>query len=89
MRTAFRKAAIAIFALLGAGVAHANAAGRAFDLAREGSLYICPDANLVDDELYASECFQGGAKFGASQLGGGAARGASNPPLVSVRGQFD
>jgi hypothetical protein len=38
MRTEFRKAAIAVFALLGMSVAHAKAAGAAFDLTRAGSL---------------------------------------------------
>ncbi|HEY6521015.1 MAG TPA: hypothetical protein VIZ19_16820 [Roseiarcus sp.] len=80
MRIEFQKAAIAIFALLSVGVAHARTA----DLAREGSLYICPDDNLVNGQLslLASECLQDGARFGASQLNGGNAQGALNPPLA-------
>jgi hypothetical protein len=79
MRIEFRKAAIAMFALLSVGVAHARTA----DLAREGSLYICPDDNLVNGQLLllASQCFQDGARFGASQLSGGNAQGALNPSL--------
>ena len=79
MRTEFRKTAIAIFALLSAGVAHAKTA----DLALEGSLYICPDDHLVNGQLslLASQCLQDGARFGASQLGGGSAQGALNPSL--------
>ena len=80
MRTEFRKAAIAIFALLGVGVAHAKTADLPFDLALEGSLYICPDDNLVNGQLslFASECLQDGARFGASQLSGGNAQGTPN-----------
>jgi PEP-CTERM motif len=79
MRTEFRKAAIAIFAFLSVGVAHAKTA----DLAREGSLYICPDDILVNGQLslLASECLQDGARFGAPQLIGGNAQGALNPSL--------
>ena len=83
MRTGFRKAAIAVFALLGMGVAHAKAAGAAFDLTRAGSLYICPNDNLVYGQLslLASECLQDGARFGASQLRGANAQGAPNSSL--------
>ena len=65
------------------GVAHAKAAGAAFDLTRAGSLYICPNDNLVNGQLslLASECLQNGARFGASQLGGGNAQGAANSSL--------
>jgi hypothetical protein len=83
MRTEFRKAAIAIFALLSVGVAHAKTAGGAFDLWDEGSLYICPNDNPVNEELslLASKCLQGGARFGPSQLSRGNAQGALNPSL--------
>lgn len=83
MRTGFRKAAIAVFALLGMGVAQAKAAGAAFDLTRAGSLYICPNDNLVNGQfsLLASECLQDGARSGSPQLRGGNAQGASNSSL--------
>jgi hypothetical protein len=76
MRTEFRKAAIAIFAFLSVGVAHAKMT----DLAREGSLYICSDDNLVNGQfsLLASDCLQGGG-FGASQLSRGNSQGALDP----------
>jgi hypothetical protein len=76
MRTEFRKAAIAIFAFLSVGVAHAKMT----DLAREGSLYICSDDNLVNGQfsLLASDCLQG-AGFGASQLSRGNSQGALDP----------
>jgi hypothetical protein len=82
MRAELRKAAIAIFAVLSASVAHAKTLDPAFDLARQGSLYICPD-NLVNGQLslLASECLQDGARFGASQLSGGNAQGALKPSL--------
>ena len=83
MKTELRKVALAIFALLGAGVAHAKVVDPAYDLSRDGSLYVCPDDNIVNGQLYilASECLQDGPRFGASELSGGNAQGASNPPL--------
>jgi hypothetical protein len=71
--TEFRKAAIAVFALLSVGFAHAKTADPAFDLSREGSLYICADDNLVNGQLslFASGCIQDDARFGAQQLSGG------------------
>jgi hypothetical protein len=65
------------------GVAHAKAAGAAFDLRRAGSLYICPNDNLVNGQLslLASECLQDGARSGSSQLRGGNAQGASDSSL--------
>jgi hypothetical protein len=85
VRTEFQKAVLAIVALLCAAVAHAKTADPTFDLMREGSVYICPDDNLVNGQLsmLASQCFQNGAGFGASQLGGGDVPSAPNPDLDS------